>query len=118
MSSLLALQATERRPVDHDRHVRRAVGTDVRQIEPLGQVVIDLNGEVIEGSRNPSVEWQMHLELYNNRSIAGAVVHTHSIYASAMAVLNESLPPIIDITFDFFPWYVLLVIDSKKLPKK
>jgi len=61
-------------------------------------VVIDLNGEVVEGSKNPSVEWQMHLELYNNRSIAGAVVHTHSIYASAMAVLNESLPPIIDET--------------------
>ena len=61
-------------------------------------VVIDLDGEVVEGTRNPSVEWQMHLELYNTRSIAGAVVHTHSIYASAMAVLNESLPPIIDET--------------------
>ncbi|TFH02184.1 MAG: class II aldolase/adducin family protein [Candidatus Thorarchaeota archaeon] len=61
-------------------------------------VVLDLNGAVVEGSKNPSVEWQMHLELYNNRSIAGAVVHTHSIYASAMAVLNESLPPIIDET--------------------
>jgi len=61
-------------------------------------VVIDLNGEVIEGTKNPSIEWQMHLELYNNRSIAGAVVHSHSIYASAMAVLNESLPPIIDET--------------------
>ncbi len=61
-------------------------------------VVMDLTGEVIEGIRNPSVEWQMHLQLYNNRSIAGAVVHTHSIYVSAMAVLGESLPPIIDET--------------------
>lgn len=61
-------------------------------------VVIDLKGEVLEGFRNPSVEWQMHLELYNTRSKVGAVVHTHSIYASAMAVLNESLPPIIDET--------------------
>jgi len=61
-------------------------------------VVINLKGEVLEGSRNPSVEWQMHLELYNTRSNVGAVVHTHSIYASAMAVLNESLPPIIDET--------------------
>jgi L-fuculose-phosphate aldolase len=61
-------------------------------------VVLDLKGEVIDGTRNPSVEWQMHLELYNTRSIAGAIVHTHSIYASAMAVLNEPLPPIIDET--------------------
>lgn len=61
-------------------------------------VVIDMNGKVIEGTKNPSVEWQMHLELYDTYSIAGAVIHTHSIYASAMAVLNESLPPIIDET--------------------
>ena len=61
-------------------------------------VVIDLKGDVLEGFRNPSVEWQMHLELYNTRSNVGAVVHTHSIYASAMAVLNESLPPMIDET--------------------
>ena len=51
-------------------------------------VVINLKGEVLEGSRNPSVEWQMHIELYNTRSNVEAVVHTHSIYASAMAVLN------------------------------
>ena len=61
-------------------------------------VVINLKGEVLEGSRNPSVEWQMHNELYNTRSNVNAVVHTHSIYASAMAVLNESLPPMIDET--------------------
>ena len=61
-------------------------------------VVIDLEGEVIEGSRNPSIEWQMHLALYNNRSDAYAVVHTHSIYASAMAVRRDPLPPILDET--------------------
>ncbi len=61
-------------------------------------VVMDLNGKVIEGERNPSVEWQMHLALYNNRSDANAIVHTHSIYASAMAIKHESLPPIIDET--------------------
>jgi L-fuculose-phosphate aldolase len=61
-------------------------------------VVIDLNGDIIEGTRNPSIEWQMHLALYNNRSDAYAVVHTHSIYASAMAVRRDELPPILDET--------------------
>jgi len=61
-------------------------------------VVLDMNGTVLEGSRNPSIEYKMHLELYNTREDAKAVVHTHSVYASAMAVLNESLPPIIDET--------------------
>jgi L-fuculose-phosphate aldolase len=61
-------------------------------------IVLDMNGNVLEGSKNPSIEYKMHLELYNTREDAKAVVHTHSLYASAMAVLNEPLPPIIDET--------------------
>ena len=61
-------------------------------------VVIDLDGKVIEGKRNPSVEWQMHLAIYHDRADVKAVVHTHSIYASTMAITHESLPPIIDET--------------------
>ncbi len=61
-------------------------------------VVLDMTGKVVEGSKNPSTETKMHLELYNTREDAKAVVHTHSLYASAMAVLNEPLPPIIDET--------------------
>lgn len=61
-------------------------------------VVLDMNGNVIEGDKNPSTESKMHLELYNSREDAKAVVHTHSLYASAMAVLNEPLPPIVDET--------------------
>jgi L-fuculose-phosphate aldolase len=61
-------------------------------------VVIDLTGNVIEGKRNPSVEWQMHLALYAERPDAVTVIHTHSIYASVMAIKHEFLPPIIDET--------------------
>lgn len=59
-------------------------------------VVVDMNGEVIEGTRNPSIEMLMHLEIYAARDKAHAIVHTHSIYASAMAVIQEPLPPILD----------------------
>jgi L-fuculose-phosphate aldolase len=59
-------------------------------------VVIDLEGEIVEGHRNPSVEMPMHLELYRTRDDAQAVVHTHSIYASSMAILHEPLPAILD----------------------
>ncbi len=59
-------------------------------------VVVDMNGDVIEGTRNPSIEMPMHLEIYAARDKALAIVHTHSIYASAMAVLHEPLPPILD----------------------
>jgi L-fuculose-phosphate aldolase len=59
-------------------------------------VVIDMEGNEVEGTRNPSVEKPMHLEIYNNRKDALAVVHTHSLYTSAMAILHEPLPPILD----------------------
>ncbi len=59
-------------------------------------VVVDMNGDVIEGTRNPSVEMPMHVEIYAARDKALAIVHTHSIYASAMAVIQEPLPPILD----------------------
>jgi L-fuculose-phosphate aldolase len=61
-------------------------------------LVLDLDGNIIEGDKNPSIEFKMHLELYNTRQDAKAVVHTHSLYASAMAILNEPLPPVIDET--------------------
>ncbi len=59
-------------------------------------VVIDMEGNEIEGTRNPSVEKPMHLEIYRTRNDAQAIVHTHSLYASAMAILHEPLPPILD----------------------
>jgi L-fuculose-phosphate aldolase len=59
-------------------------------------VIIDMEGTTVEGHRNPSIERPMHLEIYRSRDDASAIVHTHSVYASAMAVLGESLPPIID----------------------
>jgi len=59
-------------------------------------VVIDMEGDEVEGTRNPSVETPMHLEIYRNRDDALAVVHTHSVYTSSMAILHEPLPPIID----------------------
>ncbi|MFX1482009.1 MAG: class II aldolase/adducin family protein [Promethearchaeota archaeon] len=59
-------------------------------------VVVDIEGETIEGHRNPSVEMPMHLELYRTRNDAQAIVHTHSVYASSMAILNEPLPPTLD----------------------
>ncbi len=66
------------------------------EMTPDDVVVIDMDGNEIEGTRNPSIEKPMHLEIYRNRSDALAIVHTHSLYASAMAILHEPLPPILD----------------------
>ena len=44
----------------------------------------------------PSSELSLHLEIYKNFPEARAVVHTHSVYASALAVAHKDLPPIIE----------------------
>jgi len=50
----------------------------------------------VEGDRNPSVESLMHLEAYRNREDAGAVIHPHSIYTTALSILHKPLPMVID----------------------
>ncbi|MFQ5831251.1 MAG: class II aldolase/adducin family protein [Candidatus Thorarchaeota archaeon] len=59
-------------------------------------MVLDLEGNVVEGERNPSVEAPTHLEIYRQREDAGAVVHSHSVYATALALLHMPLPPVLD----------------------
>ncbi|MHB8169989.1 MAG: class II aldolase/adducin family protein [Thermincolia bacterium] len=64
------------------------------QIEDL--VVVDLDGQVQEGQRKPSSELPLHLAMYRARADIGAVVHTHSVYASACAVARKPVPAIVE----------------------
>lgn len=59
-------------------------------------VVTNLEGLTIVGKLIPSSELPLHLEIYKKFPEARAVVHTHSIYASALAVAHKDLPPVID----------------------
>ncbi len=58
--------------------------------------VIDLNGEVVDGFLAPSSEWRLHLAVYQARPDVRAVIHTHSLYASAVAVSGRELPPFLE----------------------
>ncbi|MHA1960378.1 MAG: class II aldolase/adducin family protein [Candidatus Thorarchaeota archaeon] len=66
------------------------------EMKPEDMMVLDLDANVIEGDRNPSVEHHIHRAIYKNRDDALAVLHPHSIYATALALLQTSLPPILD----------------------
>lgn len=57
-------------------------------------VVIDLEGEVVEGVRKPSIETPMHIAVYKSVPQASAVVHTHSTYGTGFAVARQSIPSI------------------------
>lgn len=58
--------------------------------------VVDFEAEPIEGDQVPSVETMMHVAVYRARPDIRAVAHTHSVYASALAVAHLPLPPVVD----------------------
>lgn len=57
-------------------------------------VVIDLQGDVVDGDLLPSSETPLHLALYAAKPDIGAIVHTHSVYATAVSALVKELPAI------------------------
>lgn len=59
-------------------------------------LVIDVEGNPVEGEGVPSSETLAHLAVYQARADVGAVIHTHSIYASALGVAGLEIPPLID----------------------
>ncbi|MFX1477427.1 MAG: NAD(P)-dependent oxidoreductase [Promethearchaeota archaeon] len=65
-------------------------------MKPNDILIIDMEGKVLEGNRNPSVEKQIHLSVYKKREDVNAVIHAHSIYSTVLSTLNLSLPPIIE----------------------
>jgi L-ribulose-5-phosphate 4-epimerase len=58
--------------------------------------VIDFNGQSVAGRLPPSMETSLHIGIYRARGNVNAIIHTHSIYASAAAVAGQAIPPILD----------------------
>ena len=59
-------------------------------------VVTDFDVEPVEGCLPPSSESLLHVGIYQRRPDVRAVVHTHSVYSSVLAVAGTDLPPVID----------------------
>jgi L-ribulose-5-phosphate 4-epimerase len=68
--------------------------TNIKDLRPGDMVVIDLNGKVLDGSKTPSFDASTHLVLYNKFPEIGAIVHTHSMWASCWAQACKSIPPL------------------------
>lgn len=67
-------------------------GVEYDQLRPEDMVVMDLNGNKVEGELNPSSDTPTHLELYRNFPTIGGVVHTHSRWATIWAQSGRSIP--------------------------
>lgn len=67
-------------------------GVEYDLLKPEDMVVIDLNGNKVEGDYNPSSDTPTHLELYKAFPKIGGVVHTHSPWATSWAQAGRSIP--------------------------
>lgn len=68
-------------------------GVSYEKMKPDDMVVIDHDGNVIEGKYKPSTDAPTHLVLYNAYKSIGGVVHTHSTYATSWAQAGKPIPP-------------------------
>jgi L-fuculose-phosphate aldolase len=73
-------------------------GVPYRVLRPEQVLIVDQDANVIDGDGvcKPSSERKVHFAAYRERADVNAVIHSHSIYASALAAAGQGLPPIID----------------------
>ena len=67
-------------------------GVRYEDLEPGNMVVLNPDGEIVEGHLRPSVDAPTHLYVYKHMPHVGGIVHTHSPYATAFAALGRSIP--------------------------
>lgn len=63
------------------------------ELEPDG--LIKIGGDRIEGEKKPSSEYRMHLEIYEHRTDINSIIHVHSPYATAFAMIGKGMEELI-----------------------
>lgn len=69
-------------------------GVSYDDMKAEDMVVVDLEGNIVEGDLRPSSDTPTHLSIYRNFPEVGGVVHTHSTYATAWSQAGLSIPNI------------------------
>jgi|SRR3990172_4309065 len=67
-----------------------------RSLTPEDMVTVSYEGKIIEGPRQPSSELEVHRQIYLARPDVDAVVHTHSLFATALSCRHETIPVIVE----------------------
>jgi len=77
-------------------------GVTYEKMKAKDMVVVNLNGEIVEGNLNPSSDTATHLVLYRKFENIGGVVHTHSEWATSWAQAGLGIPAIGTTHADYF----------------
>jgi len=79
---------------DGDTYLITPSGVDTKNLSEDKMVRMDFAGNIVEPISNlkPSSEWRFHQDIMSQRKEVGAIVHTHSVYASTVSLFNNELP--------------------------
>jgi len=77
-------------------------GVDYSKLSPENMVLVDLDGNIVEGKLNPSSDAKTHIKLYKEFRDIGGIAHTHSRCATAWAQSKRSLPCLGTTHADYF----------------
>jgi L-ribulose-5-phosphate 4-epimerase len=77
-------------------------GVPYSLLKPEDYVVVDLDGNIIEGNKKPSIDTATHLYLYRNIEWAKSIIHTHSTFATVWAVAEKPIPVLCTAHADVF----------------
>jgi L-ribulose-5-phosphate 4-epimerase len=93
-AGLVTMHAGNASGVDRKRGlvIIKPSGMDYDKLRPADMAVVDLEGRKVKGKWKPSVDLPHHLYLYKHRPEIGGIIHTHSNYATAFALLGRPLP--------------------------
>lgn len=71
-------------------------GMDYTTINENDIVVVDLEGNIVDGFRKPTIETELHLAIYKARRDVKAIVHTHPLYSTVFSCIGEDIPLVTD----------------------
>jgi L-fuculose-phosphate aldolase len=81
---------------DTDRLVITPSGAPYASMQPEDLALCSLQCEHLAGEARPSMELAMHAAVYRARPDVGAIVHSHAVHASAIAVCGGEIPFLLD----------------------
>jgi L-ribulose-5-phosphate 4-epimerase len=106
--------------IDHNTKlvVIKPSGISYNDMKAEDMVVVDLEGNIIEGKLKPSSDTPTHIELYKAFPSIGGIVHTHSTYATAWAQAGKDIPNIGTTHADYFSEAIPCTRDMKEFEIK
>ncbi len=94
LTSAISGNLSARLPGCQQQVLIKSSGRCLGEAKPEDFILVDLEGNILAGTGQPSIEMGFHLGIYKIRSDVQAIIHGHSPYATAYATAKGKLPPV------------------------